>query len=240
MNLRSPGATKLLGGLSLGLVAAAGWIFVLSPQTSALGEVQAQIQETKDQNDLLQLQLVVLQRQEKALPETRATADALAARFPPTADQPGLFRAVTAAAVDAGIPARDVTTLTPTPPVLGSATQTEGVQLPSESASPDLARQTVTLTVEGSYRGSQRLLANLEQMPRAYLVTSVTVTTGTDPGTFVTTVTGDMFVMPPPQRPEDAQPGDGPAEDGTPEDAGETAEPGDDRATTSLAEASPR
>jgi Tfp pilus assembly protein PilO len=201
MNLQSPTATKLLGGLALAILLAAGWLFVLSPQTSAMGDVQAQIQSTRDQNDTLRLQLISLQRQEKALGATRADATALAKMFPSTADQPGLFKDVTAAATRAGIPARNVTALTPTPPVVGSASDSAGVQLPGESTNPDLARQTVTLSVTGSYHQTQQLVANLEQMPRAYLINSLTLAGG-DTGAFTTTITGDMFVMPPAKQPK--------------------------------------
>lgn len=204
MNLRTPNAAKIVGGLSLLVVAAVGWMFVLSPQTSALAEVQTAIQDTRDQNDVLRLQLVTLQRQAEDLGETKAAAEALATKFPATADQPGLFEQVTEAAANAGIPARHVTALTPTAPVIGAPA--DGVQLPGQSTSADLARQTVSLSVQGSYAQTQQLMLNLEHMPRAYLVTSITLAAGAEPNTFTTTITGDMFVMPPAELPEPVQP----------------------------------
>jgi hypothetical protein len=204
MNLRTPSGTKIIGGLALALIAALGWLFVVSPQNTALGEVRAQIDNTRDQNQVLRLQLVALQAQEKKVTQTAETADALASKFPPTADQPGLFQAVTAAASDAGIGAKDVTALTPTPPVIGGATAGAGVQLPGESTGSDLARQTVTLSVNGTYDQTRQLLANLETMERAYLISSVTVSGGGTETTFTTTITGDMFVMPPAQMRQEA------------------------------------
>jgi hypothetical protein len=63
--------------------------------------------------------------------------------------------------------------------------------------------------VEGDYTSTQDLLANLEDIPRAFLIDSVTLTTGevtpADLGiSFTTTITGDMFVMPPAPDPADA------------------------------------
>jgi hypothetical protein len=52
------------------------------------------------------------------------------------------------------------------------------------------------VSVESTYDEARRLLANLETMPRAYLVTSLTVTAGEAVGQFSTTIIGDMFVMP--------------------------------------------
>jgi hypothetical protein len=56
--------------------------------------------------------------------------------------------------------------------------------------------------VVGTYDETRLLLGNLEQMPRAYLVTSLTVTasstdeTGDATGEFTTTILGEMYVMP--------------------------------------------
>jgi Tfp pilus assembly protein PilO len=196
MNLRSGTATKILGGVALLAITGAGWLLVLSPQTSELADVRTQIEVTREQNETLRQQLVKLEAQRKQLPATRATARALAALFPPTAAQPTLFKAVTAAAPQAGIPADDVTELSAAAPVAGSAGGTDKAQLPGESTDSDLAGQTVTVTVQGDYEEIQRLVENLEDLPRAYLVSSLTLGVGAEAGTFTATVTGQMFVMP--------------------------------------------
>ena len=197
MNLRTPIATKILGSLGLLLIAALGWLLALGPETAALAEVRTQTEDARAQNLVLGQQLVALQKQAEELGRTRATARALAAKFPPTADQPGLFREVTNAATEAGIGPKDVTALTPTPPTVGAVDPASGVQLAASGAGNDLARQTVTVSVEGDYAATEELLENLENMPRAYLVNSVTLAAGTSGGSFTTTITGDMFVMPP-------------------------------------------
>jgi Tfp pilus assembly protein PilO len=227
MNLRSPGATKIVGALALLVVVALGWMFVVGPETARLSEVREEIQNTRDQNDTLRLQLVALERQRQELGETRRTARALAVKFPTTADQPGLFEAVTAAAVDAGIGAKGVTTLAPTPPVIGGADPSTGVQLDAPAGGAQLARQSVSVSVQGSYEQTRRLLANLEQMERAYLVTSVTLGAGGETGTFTTTVVGDMFVMPPVPEPDLEAAGGAPeAEDPADTDAQDDAQDG--------------
>ena len=63
-----------------------------------------------------------------------------------------------------------------------------------------LARQTVTVAVVGTYEETERLLENLEHMPRAYLITAIALA-GAETGDFTTTITGDMFVMPPVEDP---------------------------------------
>jgi hypothetical protein len=203
MNLRTPAAAKMLGAASLVLIAGAGWLAVLGPKTSALADVYEQTDSAVSANEQLRQQLRTLKAQAGDLDGTRTTARALAAKFPATADQPGLFRQVTGAATRAGIPSRDVTALTPTPPVFEGA-DAEGAEQSTSEVSRTLARQTVTVSVESSYAATQRLLANLEEMPRAFLVSAVTITAGPTPRTYVATVTGDMFVMPPAVAPEDA------------------------------------
>jgi len=214
MNWQSVGTTKILGAVGLVLVAAAGWLVVLQPQTTELSGIRTQIDSTRSQNETSRLALLKLEEQAKTLAGTRATARTLAARFPATADQPGLFRAVTAAAMQAGIPARQVTDLTPQAPVAGAST---GAQLPdaqpsdaqpsdtppsaqpgTQSGTPkgELASQTVAITVQGSYDQLQRLLENFEDIPRSYLISSLVLGVGTTPGSFTAAITGLMFMMP--------------------------------------------
>lgn len=213
MKLGTPAGTKLVGALSLLVVSGLGWTFVVGPETAALSEVRTQVENTRDQNDVLALQLISLEKQRKNLGKTRATAIALAEKFPTTADQPGLFETVTAAAEEAGIGADGVTTLAPTPPAIEGVDPTAPVAAAPAAADPAttdpaataatgmLARQTVSVSVTGTYDDTQRLLENLEQLTRAFLITTVTLGGGEESGAYVTTITGDMFVMPPVQDP---------------------------------------
>lgn len=198
MNFRSVAATKTIGGASLVLVTAVGWLALIGPSTSTLAEKQEQTESASSQNQVLQVQLVKLQDQAVGLAATRRTAAALSTRFPPTADQPGLFTQVTTAASDAGILPKDVTALTPGPPTVASSAETPGEAADTPTGGSDgVARQTVTVSVQAPYDATQDLLARLEQLPRAFLVSSVAVAAGTSSTTYTTTVTGDMFVMPP-------------------------------------------
>lgn len=199
MDLSSPAATKVIGAISLLVVAAAGWTLVVGPETSALSDRREAIETTRDQNTQLAAQVAVLEKQREELGATRRAAAALAEKFPPTADQPGVFEEVTAAAVEAGIGADGVTALVPTPPMIG-ATSDPAAPAAATTATPTgglLARQTVTVSVTGTYDQTQRLLENLENMRRAYLVSTVSVAGDPETGTYTTTVGGDMFVMPP-------------------------------------------
>ena len=196
MDLSTPAATKVVGGLSLLVVTAASWLLAVGPETSKLADTRVQVESARQQNDVLVQQLSQLQRQRTEVAATRRTARHLAEKFPPTADQPGLFEEVTAAAVSAGIGPKGVTTLAPSPPVIGGTAS--GVPaVPPVGGSGLLASQTVSVSVTGTYDQTQQLLENLEQMPRAYLINSVSLSGGGTEATFTTTIAGQMFVMPP-------------------------------------------
>lgn len=204
MDLGTPTATKIVGAVSLVAVAALGWTLVVGPETSALSDRRDEIDSTRSQNLLLAADLAELERQREELGATRRTADSLAEKFPPTADQPGLFEEVTAAAVEAGIGAEGVTTLTPTPPTIGAAIDPAAPATPAAADDTGglLARQLVTVSVTGNYDQTQRLLENLEQMQRAYLVRTIALAGDPVTGAYTTTVSGEMFVMPPVEDPE--------------------------------------
>lgn len=204
MDLGSPTTSKVVGTLCLLALVALGWTFVVGPETSALSDARVQVDSTREQNTLLLQQLGQLQQQKTELRRTRVVAAELATKFPPTADQPGLFEQVTAAAVDAGIGPQGVTTLAPTPPVIGAGTG--GVTAdPPAAGTGTLATQDVSVSVTGTYDQTQRLLENLEHLARAYLITSVDLAGSGDDstGTFTTSITGRMFVMPPVADPSD-------------------------------------
>lgn len=195
MDLQTSRATKIIGIVALLVIAGVSWTVVIGPEMSRLSAVRAQIEETEQKNDVLRVQLARLVKQSEDLADVRKTAKALAAKFPPTADQPGLFADVTEAAVNAGVGPGGVTTLTPSPPTLGGAAA-------GAAGGGLLATQTLSISISGNYKQTLQLLENLEQMPRAYLVKSVSLGGGGADG-FTTTLTGDMFVMPPVQDPRD-------------------------------------
>lgn len=213
MELGTPKASKVVGALGLLAVAGLGWTFVLGPETSSLADARAEVDAARQQNSVLLQQLSQLKAQEQELQQTRRVARDLQEKFPPTADQPGLFQQVTQAAVDAGIGANGVTTLAPSPPVIGSATGGVSAAQPA-AGSGALASQDVSVSVTGSYDQTEQLLHNLERMKRAYLVTSVSLSGGGEAttgvvgdstaGSFTTTIAGRMFVMPPIPDPDDA------------------------------------
>ena len=215
MNLRTASATALLGGLALLLVGALSWVLLLGPATAHVSEQREAAEAAADRSALLSLQLTRLQAKAADLGDTEEAEQRLAALFPPTADQPGFFEQVGKAAAAAGYSPADVTSLSPSaptplvPPVPETAPvePAEGTEPGAEAppaapaAAPDLAVQTVTMTLTGSYDEARRLLAGLEDLDRAYLLRSVSLSGEAGSSSLTLSISGATYVAPPVPRP---------------------------------------
>lgn len=209
MNLRTASGTLLLGIVAIAIVLAASWLLLISPVLGQTSEAKESIERSQERNLRMTTEVTVLRAQQQNLSVYEDTAEALAELFPPTADQPGFFAAVVRAAGAAGIPADNVTTLSPSAPqLLGpdgqplspDATAAKG----SESAEvSDVAAQTVAVTVDATFAQAQQLLANLERMERAFEVTTLSVAEGEGdsetfaPATLTVSITGSTYVASP-------------------------------------------
>jgi len=224
MNLRSASATVVLGILGIAVVAIAAWMLLIGPIMGDVSDTEDATQAAVDQNQMMTVQVHGLERQRDELPATKKVAGQLEEIFPATADQPGFFAAVNRAARSAGIPADKVTTLSPTAPVLLDASGVPAAEgttatTPSDGSAvtAELAQQTVSVTVEGSYEQVRKLLGHLEEMPRAFLVSSLSITGGSAGETtgeaaggaagggssnLTVSITGSTFVAPPVTYPE--------------------------------------
>ncbi len=161
MNLRSVSATLALGALGLAAVAALGWLLLLGPVTGNISAVDEQRLQAQDRAVQMRTQLGALRRVAEDLPGLEREAGELSGIFPPTADQPGFFADVTKAADTAGIGPDDITTLSPSVPVLPSAD--DAPDPAAASAASQLAVQEVSIIADGTYDQLAAMLANLEE-----------------------------------------------------------------------------
>ena len=195
MNLHTVTATRLLGALALLVVAAASWLLLVGPARGDLADVRQEVVDTADANALRTVQLRGLEQQADDLGAVDDAADDLATLFPPTADQPGFFTMVDAAAAAAGIAPGKVTALSPGLPTAPAE---------QDPATVRLTEQAVTIDVEADEVRLRALLRELESMERSFLVRSVTLTRSGEAGTATTraSIQGSAFVAAPLERPE--------------------------------------
>lgn len=219
MNLRSPSATLVLGGLGLLLLAAAGWLLLLGPLTEDVGTARQAADDAVDRNQVLAAQLADLEERAQDLRSTRQAAEELERLAPPTADQPGFFALVDEAAAAAGYAPRDITTLSPTAPVPVAAgagadpaapapapaeppVAGDGAEAPAAPVA-EYAVQTVSMTLTGSYEQATRLLTRLGGLDRAVLVRSISLSGEAGSPTLTLTLSGTTFVAPPVPEPDE-------------------------------------
>ncbi len=212
MNLKTARATIGIGSAAMAAIAATGWVFLVGPATSAIGEATTSVEDTRSGNELLTVQLAGLVSQAEDLSVTDRANRVLNQHFPATADQAGFFSAVSGAAADAGYTPTSLTTLSPTAPVAvgaeGEVAAAPVVPVPVDPAAPvePVAEipyyvQNVTIVADGTYDQAQQLLDRIEQMPRSVLMQSVSLTAGE--GDVVTlSLTGATFVAPPVAQPD--------------------------------------
>lgn len=203
MKLTATRRTGLIGVLALVLALLAAWLLVLSPRSEAIAEVSGQTTVAAAANDALRGQITARRAQQDALPQERKVADALAERFPASAEQAKLFRMITAAAAQAGIAPQSLTNLTVNPPTGGTAGGPASAQLPGISQTGgQIAAQQVSMDVEGSAGEIRALVGNLEKLPRAFALTALSVTDRSGgsgkvgKGGQSVSITGQMFLMP--------------------------------------------
>jgi Tfp pilus assembly protein PilO len=187
--------TYLVGMVAIVVMALVSWFFLVSPrmaQAAATGDQQVQVEAF---NAKTQAQIAKLTTMKKGLVQERLVASALATKFPPTADQPTLYREIGLAAEKAGIKENNVTSLGPAAPVLGGVSA--GAKLPGAGAAAkgtdNLATMEVSFNATGTFTQMVDMLTNLEDLPRSFLITQVNLSS-TDPAKVTIAVQGNMFV----------------------------------------------
>jgi type IV pilus assembly protein PilO len=167
------------------LVLAAGWFLLVSPKRSEAADLNSQAAAQITQNLQLQNALSMLKSQAQGLPKQQARLAAVAAKIPDNPALPALVRALTTASAAAGIELFSVTPGTPSP-VSGAAASTAAPVAGAKAAAPrasagQLSSISLNLTISGDYFSVEEFLANLEKLPRAMRVTTVTLAPGSNP-----------------------------------------------------------
>lgn len=134
-------------------------VLLVLPKMSAVSKAREDLQAAQDEEITLQSQLRSLQDAQAQAEQTRKEIAALEAKVPPTADLPGLFRVLQAAADRAGV---DFFQFSP--------------GAPSADASGRFSSIPSQITVTGTYFSLQEFLYRLETLSRAAKVMSVSIT----------------------------------------------------------------
>ena len=190
------------------VIAAGGWFLVISPKRSEAADLRAQAEQQQSANATLETQLQVLKAQAKDLPKEQAKLAAVSAKIPADPALPNLIRALLSAASDSGV---ELVSLSPGEPVVAAAAApVAAAPAPAQGqAAPpagQLAEIPLSINVVGDYFEVQRFMAELEDLPRAVLVSTLDLAPGTSPtageggpsaadgSSLTTTIEGKVFM----------------------------------------------
>ncbi|KQS97210.1 hypothetical protein [Cellulomonas sp. Leaf395] len=143
-------STWVGGTVFLGLViVAAAWFLAISPTMSAAAEVRDQAQQTREQNDLLEMKVAKLKADFEKLPEYKAQLAVLQQQVPTSAMLSDYLRQLDQIAIAHEV---TITTITPATPqaVVVAAAPVAVAPAPAESAPAEGASSTETPPAEGT------------------------------------------------------------------------------------------
>jgi Tfp pilus assembly protein PilO len=148
----------LIAAAASGVLAVLMIVLLVLPKMSEVSKAREELQAAQDEEITLQSQLRSLQDAQAQAEQTQKEIQALEAKVPPTADLPGLFRLLQAAADRAGVDFFQFSPGTPTADPSGTFSTIPG-----------------QIVVTGNYFMLQEFLYRLESLPRAAKVTSVSI-----------------------------------------------------------------
>ncbi len=158
-----------LGGLVMVAVLAAGWFLLVSPKNGEAAELREQTVGQDQANGLLQSRLKQLKEQHKQLPAKRKELRLLGRQIPDEPGLPTLIRQLTADAKSAGVDLKSITPADPSP-VLDA----NGMAAPA-TGPEQVLQVSVAVNVAGHFFELEKLLQELESMPRLFQVTGFTL-----------------------------------------------------------------
>jgi len=156
-NRRAP----LYAGLAVAGVAILMVLLLVLPKMSQVSTAQNELDQAQSDQQTLESRKSALEDAKAAAPQARKTIAEVHKRIPPTADEPGLILLLQNAAISAGI---DVLSLSPGTPVLDT---TSG-----------LSKITVGVSATGTYFDVTDFMYQIETLPRAAIVTNLSLAPG--------------------------------------------------------------
>lgn len=187
----------IITGVLILVIAVGGWFLLVSPDKAATAGLRRQTAATESAATALRGRIADLQRQKDGLAEQERLLHVFGEKMPATLDLPSLIRGISGAATEASVdlmsltpgaavsptaapsaaaapPPTPVASSTPTPSVTPTPTTAAG---PAQGAGGQYVIVPTTFSAKGSYFALEKFCTNLENLPRALLVSSLTVAT---------------------------------------------------------------
>jgi Tfp pilus assembly protein PilO len=148
----------LLAAVGVLVVCILAVLFFVLPKMHDVSSAKDDLDQANQEQTTLEIRKASLEQAKKDAPKAQATINNVHRRIPPTADEPALIQYLNGAATSAGI---EIVSLTPGNPVFD---QTTG-----------LSTITVAISASGSYFDLTQFMYNIETLPRAAVVTTMSL-----------------------------------------------------------------
>jgi len=205
----------LLTAVGSVLVLAAGYFLLVSPKASKAASIRAEAAAQEQANAKLRTQIQMLNRQKKDLPRQQAELQKFAARIPNNPALPALVRGLSDATDNAGI---ELVSVSPTAPTRVVSTAGGATTAAAASTPLALAQIPITIKISGRYSQLSQFFSEVEGLPRAFLISGVTVTpdagaaaaapgttstteSAAEPDSLTATITGSLYMTVKPLAP---------------------------------------
>lgn len=163
------------------VVFAAGWLLLVKPQRSHASDLRGQAVTQDQANQVLLSQIARLQQEEKTLPQQQAALRKFTTQVPDNAAEPTLIRQLSGIANGSNV---TLLSITPGTATLLTGSGTSGTT--SLEATPAATGQVydlpIVLGVTGTYPNLESFFLSLEKLPRATLLGSWTICSGSSSG----------------------------------------------------------
>ena len=170
----------ILAGVIMAVIAVLAFLLIVNPKRAEVADAQSKLEEAQGQELTKVAQRATLQQAEAEAPANRKIIRQVEQQLPPTADPQGFILLLKNAAVKAGV---DLTQ--------------EAIQSPT-AGETGVTTIPINVTLSGTYFSLDEYLFQLETLPRAAKVTSVSIAGGagdttTVSGTLVMQVTIELY-----------------------------------------------
>ena len=133
-------------------------VLLVLPKMGQVSTAKEDLAAAASQEQTLETQKGALEDTKAQAPENKQTIAEVHAKIPPTADEAGLIQLINLSALDAGL---DLTSLGPSPPVFDDVT--------------GLSTIVLSFSATGTYNEVTEFSYQIESLPRAAKITSVTL-----------------------------------------------------------------
>ncbi len=148
----------IIAAVGVVIVAILFFLILVLPKMHSVSDAQDQLDQAHQQQTTLEVRKAALEQAKLDAPKNLHVISNVHKRIPPVADEPGLIQLLNGAAVSAGI---ELVSLTPSNPVFDATT--------------GLSTITVAVSATGSYFDITQFMFNIETLPRAAVVTTLTL-----------------------------------------------------------------